>query len=275
MKPAVPVGLLAGSGRFPTLFCEKALARGIPVFAAAFFGQTEKAGVEKALAVEWFHLGEVGRVLSWLRENSVRDMVFLGGIKKPDIYSDIRLDPTAVRLLSSISTTHDDDLLRTIASFIESEGIRVRPSTWLLPELLAPKGVWTKREPTPLEWRDIGFGFSLAKKIGALDVGQCVVVADRCAVAVEAMEGTDAAIRRAGTLRRGNIVVVKVKKPIQDTRFDLPAAGVETIKSMMEAGASVLALEAGASVVIDREEMIALADLNNIAVVGVTEEMTP
>lgn len=266
------VGLLAGSGRFPALFCQKAKARGISVFAACFHGQTDAESVAESVASEWFHLGEVGRVLGWFKKNRVADMVFLGGIKKPDIYTDVHLDDMAMNLLASVANTHDDELLRAVAAFVENEGIKVRASTWILPELLAPEGVWTKREPTPREWDDIRFGFGLAKKIGAMDVGQCVVVADRCAVAVEAMEGTDAAIRRAGTLRKNGTVVVKVKKPIQDGRFDLPAAGANTIRTMMEAGAGVLALEAGASVVMDREELTALADENGICVVGIKEE---
>jgi DUF1009 family protein len=188
------------------------------------------------------------------------------------MFEDIRLDHAGSVLISGLSSTRDDHVMRAFADALEKQGIKVLSSTCLLPDLLAPAGCWTKRPPTPEEQADISLAYRIAKEIGKLDIGQCVVAAKGSIMAVEAIEGTDAAIRRAGTLCPGGAVVVKVKKPGQDPRFDLPAAGPGTIRVMAEAGASALALEAGESVIFDREEMVKLADEYGIAIVGITHE---
>ncbi|MBS3756316.1 MAG: UDP-2,3-diacylglucosamine diphosphatase LpxI, partial [Desulfobacterales bacterium] len=162
--------------------------------------------------------------------------------------------------------THDDRVLRAFAGLLEDEGIKVRPSTFMLPELLSEPGCWTRRKPSEKERRDIALGWKMAKAIGGLDIGQCVVVGNGSVLAVEAIDGTDSTIRRGGGLGRGDAVVVKVCKPIQDFRFDVPAVGSRTIRTMHEFGARVLVIEAGRSIVFDREEMVALADDSGVVI---------
>jgi DUF1009 family protein len=196
----------------------------------------------------------------------------IGTIEKTRIFSDVRPDTKAIFLFASMANnTHDDRLLSAFAAFLEKEGIRVRPSTFLLPEMLAPEGCWTRRRPDKGEMNDIRFGWKVAKEIGRLDIGQCVVVAGGSVTAVEAIDGTDATILRGGRLAKGAAVVVKVCKPTQDFRFDVPAVGAETVQTMKEAGVKVLALEAGKAVVFDREEMVALADRYKMTVVAMAD----
>ena len=171
-----------------------------------------------------------------------------------------------------LTVRKDDMILRAIAAELEDEGIRIRESTFGLEGLLVEEGMLARRSPTQTEWRDIKFGWEVAQAIGKLDIGQCVVVKDRVVVAVEAVEGTDQAIRRAGALAKGGAVVVKRFKPQQDLRFDLPTVGTGTIEVMMESGASVLAVEAGRALFLDRAEAIAMADKAEIAVIGIKHE---
>jgi hypothetical protein len=184
------------------------------------------------------------------------------------MFSDVRPDTKAISLIAGMRHTHDDGLLRGFARLLEKEGIKIRASTFLLPEILAQEGCWTKRKPTQSEKADIKLGWDLAKEIGRLDVGQCLVVGGGSVLAVEAIDGTDATIKRGGQLSRGSAVVVKVCKPNQDIRFDIPAVGAQTIKTMNEVGLKVLAIEAGKAVVFDREEMIELANEFDMVIVA-------
>jgi len=188
------------------------------------------------------------------------------------VFSDVRPDTKALSLLAKIRHTHDDGFLRAFAQFLEKEGITIRESTFLLPDLLAPEGCWTKRKPTRSEREAIDLGWNMAKEIGRLDIGQCVVVGSRSVLAVEAVDGTDATIRRGGKLGNGETVIVKVCKPNQDTRFDIPAVGAQTIKTMYDSGVGVLAVEAGKAVVFDREEMVALANKLRISIVAMNKK---
>jgi DUF1009 family protein len=192
----------------------------------------------------------------------------MGAVRKTRLFTDIRPDIQAIALAARMRHTHDDALLRAFAAFLEKEGVRIQPSTFLLPELLAPEGCWTRRRPSRSEEKDIALGWRLAKEIGRLDIGQCVVVGGGSVLAVEAIDGTDATIRRGGRLGKGTAVVVKVCKPDQDLRFDVPAIGAETVRSMQAADARVLAVEAGKAVVFDRDQMVALADRHGIAIVA-------
>ncbi|MBW1988087.1 MAG: UDP-2,3-diacylglucosamine diphosphatase LpxI [Deltaproteobacteria bacterium] len=265
------VGLVAGNGMFPVVFSRAARDRGMAVYAAAHKGEADEDEllplVEKLCPV---HVGELGKIIEFFRSHGVNQAVMAGGVTKAKLFSPdyFKPDELAVALLERLAHTADDHALRGFASVLEEHGIAVRAPTWLVPELLAPPGVWTKLPLAEEQRADAALGFDLAKKIGELDVGQCLVVAKGTVVAVEAIEGTDAAIRRAGELGAAGACVVKVKKPIQDERFDLPAVGVQTIRSMMAAGASVLAVEAGATVVFDKEEMVRLADEAGICIVG-------
>jgi DUF1009 family protein len=187
------------------------------------------------------------------------------------MFTNVRPDVRALALFAQLRHTHDDALLREFADLLEKEGIRIKPSTLLLPELLAPAGVWTRRKPSKSEKHDIDVGWRIAKEIGRLDIGQCVVVKSGSILAVEAIDGTDATIRRGGSLGNGGAVVVKVCKPHQDLRFDVPAIGLTTIETMHAAGARTLAIEAGKAVVFDRQTLIEQADAYKMAVVALDD----
>lgn len=267
------IGLIAGSGPFPVLFAKKAAARGYEVCAAGYRNETVPELAAHVAAMETFYIGQVGRLIKFFKKHEVSSAVLIGAINKPASIKDIRPDIKALSLFASVrKQTHDDLILRAFAGLLEDEGIRVRSSTFLLPELLAPAGCWTRRSPSEREGRDIEIGWKMAKAVGSLDIGQCVVVANGSVLAVEAIDGTDSTISRGGELCRGDAVVVKVCKPIQDFRFDVPAVGSGTIRTMHEAGAGVLVIEAGKSIVFDREEMIELADRFGISILARQDE---
>lgn len=265
------VGLIAGGGQFPLLFSKRALARGYALYTVAHLRESDPALADYAEAVQWVHLGQVKRILRFFKRHGVEEAVMMGTIQKTRMFTDVRPDTKAIALVGAMASTHDDGVLGAFARLMENEGIRIRPAVFLLPEMVSPEGCWTRRKPNRAEMADIRFGWSVAKEIGRLDIGQCVVVAGGSVTAVEAIDGTDATILRGGRLARTGAVVVKTCKPTQDTRFDMPAVGVQTVRTMAEAGARVLALEAGKSVVFDREEMIAEADRLKIAVVALKE----
>lgn len=264
------IGLIAGGGQFPLIFAAKARSNGYQVVAAAYRNEADP-GLERVVdAREWFHLGQVKRLLRFFHRHEVTQTVMLGTIKKTRLFTDVKPDIKALSMVASMRHTHDDGILRAFAGLLEKEGIHVRASTFLLPELLAPAGIWTRRKPSRVERKDMALGWQIAKEIGRLDIGQCIVVGGGSVLAVEAIDGTDATIARGGDLARGEAVVVKVCKPNQDTRFDIPAIGVTTIETMQAAGARALAVEAGKAVAFDREEMIRTADKHGMAVVALT-----
>jgi DUF1009 family protein len=263
------IGLIAGGGQFPIIFSKAAKSYGFDVYAVAYKNETDSGLKDHVEAIEWFHLGQIKRVIKFFKKNDINQAVLMGAIRKTRMFSDIRPDTKAISLVAGMKHTHDDGLLRSFVRVLEKEGVNIKASTFLLPDLLAPKGCWTKRKPTRSEKADIELGWNLAKEIGRLDIGQCVVVGGGSVLAVEAIDGTDATIIRGGKLGKGAAVVVKVCKPNQDMRFDIPAVGVKTIKIMHEAGAKVLVVEAGNSIAFDREEMIDLADKLGISVVAI------
>lgn len=264
------IGLIAGGGQFPLIFAHKARTNGYQVVAAAYRNEADPALESVVDAQEWFHLGQVKRLLRFFHRHGVAQTVMLGTIKKTRLFTDVKPDIKALSMVASMRHTHDDGILRAFAGLLEKEGIHVRASTFLLPELLAPAGIWTRRKPSRAERKDMALGWQIAKEIGRLDIGQCIVVGGGSVLAVEAIDGTDATIARGGDLARGEAVVVKVCKPNQDTRFDIPAIGVTTIETMQAAGARALAVEAGKAVAFDREEMIQTADKHGMAVVALT-----
>jgi UDP-2,3-diacylglucosamine hydrolase len=265
------IGIIAGGGQFPRLFLEAARAAGRRVVMVAHKGETDETIAALADAVVWVKLGQLGKVISFFHKEGAGETVFLGAITKTKIFRDVLPDFKALTLWNKIDRKQDDAILRAVATALEGEGIKVLESTTYLNHLLFPEGVLTKKKPSEEQRLDIIFGWQNARAIGKLDIGQCVVVRDRTVLAVEAIEGTDATILRGGKLAKEKAVVVKVKKPGQDYRFDLPATGLTTIKTLSDVKGAVLAVEAGYSLIFDRKEMIAEADRAGIVVVGVSE----
>lgn len=265
------IGIIAGGGQFPLLFVEAARKAGRTVMVVAHKGETAPEVADAADGVCWVKLGQLGKVIKFFKSNKVDEAVFLGSITKTQIFRDVLPDLKGLSLWNKIDSKQDDAILRAVAGALEQEGIAVRESTLYLQHLLFPQGILSKARPTREQIVDIEFGWKNARAIGQLDIGQCVVVRNRSVLAVEAIEGTDATIRRGGLLAKEKAVVVKVRKPGQDFRFDLPATGLATIATLRSVKGAVLAVEAGQSLLFDREEMIAEANAAGIVVVGITE----
>ncbi|HID96945.1 MAG TPA: LpxI family protein [Thermodesulfobacteriaceae bacterium] len=262
------LGIVSGGGQFPLLCARAARMQGRRIVAVAHKGETDP-GLEKEVdSIVWIRLGQFNRLIKALKKEGAREVLFAGTITKKRIFKDVFPDLRAVNLWRRLDKRLDDSILRVVAAEIESEGIKVLPSTVFLKDLIAPEGVLTRKKPSGEQWRDIRFGFEMARKIGELDIGQCIVVKDRCVIAVEALEGTDRTILRGGELGGEGTVVVKVCKPSQDTRFDLPSVGLGTVSSMAGVKASVLAIEAGGTLMFDREETIKLAEKSGIILVA-------
>ena len=236
------VGLIAGSGRFPVLFAETARRRNVGVVAVAHIGETDQALEGAVEAITWVHAGQVQAIIDALKQADVTRAVMVGGIAKPRLFVEFKPDARALAVIARCGTLRDDVLLRALARELETEGIQIVESTLYLQDIVPTEGVLSARHPTPEEWADIHFGFRAAKVIGQFDIGQSVVVRGSAVVAVEGIEGTDATIRRAGQLVNGDIVVVKACKPTQDLRFDLPAVGPATIRTIAEVKGRALAM---------------------------------
>lgn len=264
------IGLIAGNGRFPIIFAENARRLGYFVSAIAHVGETLPDLEQCVDRIHWVRIGQFNKVIKSLKRDGVDQAVMVGGVKKTHVFSDVRPDFRAMALFARLKTWKDDGILREVAAELEREGIHIRESTFGLQNILVPHGVLSSRAPNKREQSDIEFGWGMAGEVGRLDIGQCLVVKDRAVVAVEAAEGTDETIRRGGRLARDGAVVVKRCKPNQDLRFDLPAVGPETISTMKEVNATVLALDAGRTILLDREDMIQKANQANIAVVGIS-----
>ena len=261
-------GLIAGGGGFPILFAESARRAGHRVVAAAHVHQTDRALEGLVDACTWVKLGQFGKVVEALQAGRAEQVVLLGNVTKARFFLDAFPDALGLELMRRTFIRSDDNLLRTSARMLEERGLPVVDPTAFLEGALAREGVLGRHQPTEVELEDARYGLTLARAIGQLDLGQTVVVRDRCGVAVEALEGTDACIARGGELAGAGTVVVKAVKPQQDRRFDLPAVGPRTIESMRKARCRVLAVEAGATLVMDADELLRLADKAGIAVVG-------
>jgi len=263
------IGLIAGGGRFPVLFAESARRAGHRVVAAAHVNQTDPALERLVDACTWVKLGQFGKVVEVLKAGGATEVVMLGSIAKARFFRDAWLDGLGIKVMATVAVKSDDNILRTIARGLAERGLPVIDPTPFLQDRLAPEGVLGRHAPSEEEAADARYGLELARAIGRLDLGQTVVVKDRVALAVEALEGTDACIRRGGELAKGGAVVVKAVKPQQDRRFDLPAVGPDTVEAMREARCRVLAVEAGSTLVMDLEEMVRRADAARIALVGI------
>lgn len=264
------IGLIAGNGRFPIIFADNVRRLGFTVSAIAHVGETLPELESHVDRIYWLKIGQFSKALAALKGDGIRQAVMLGGIRKAHVFTTLRPDLRALAIFSRLKHWKDDAILRAVAGELEREGIHIRESTFGLESILAEEGIFTSRKPTKKEWEDIQFGWDTLNTLGALDIGQCVVVKNHVIVAVEAIEGTDQTIIRGGTLGGKGTVVVKRTKPHQDLRFDLPAVGPQTIQSMITINASVLAIEAERTVVLDREEMLAHAQSAGIAIVGIS-----
>ncbi|MGA8939898.1 MAG: UDP-2,3-diacylglucosamine diphosphatase LpxI [Acidobacteriaceae bacterium] len=286
------LGLIAGNGRFPFLLLDAARAQGLRVVVAAIKEETDLEMNERALRdpdgvrVHWLSLGELSRLIEMFQREGVTRAVMAGQVKHKQIFSSIRPDWRLAKLLLNLRTRNTDMLLGAVAKVLEDEGIHLMSSTAYLEPMLAQAGVLTQRGPDAAELADIEYGLKVARGVAGFDLGQTVVIAAGACVAVEAMEGTDATIARAGEILRTlrtldvagaeqeastlerRLTVVKVAKPNQDMRFDVPVVGVPTIEAMRSAGATCLCVEAGRTLVFDRDAMIAAADDAGIAMVG-------
>lgn len=266
------LGLIAGEGGFPGEIARAARRQGRSVTAVAFRGLTAPELEGLVSRLRWLRLGEVEPLFAFFREVEVGDAVIAGKFSKTFLYGELgalRLDARALELLARLEDRRDGSILRLLAQALEEEGIRLVPQAGLVPELLAAEGVLSRARPTREQWRDIAFGWPIAKSLVELDVGQSVVVHDGAVLAVEAIEGTDAAIRRAGRLGRPGACVLKVAKADQDLRFDLPTVGPGTLDSVLAAKAAVLAFEAHKTVVLEREALVERADAEGVALVAV------
>ncbi|MFN2500861.1 MAG: LpxI family protein [Pyrinomonadaceae bacterium] len=261
-------GLIAGNGRFPFLVIEGAKAAGVSMAVVAIKEETDPRISEAASNVVWVGIGQLGKMISFFKENGVKKAIMAGQVKHVQIFSGALPDLRMVKMLWSLPRRNTDALIGGVAGELAKEGIQLIDSTHFIRDQLAPQGVLTRRKPTDLEAGDIEYGLQIAGEIARLDLGQTIVVRSKACVAIEAMEGTDAAISRAGQLVKGKLTVVKVAKPDQDMRFDVPVVGVPTIQAMIDAGATCLSVTAGKTLVFDRQEMLELADKNKICIVG-------
>ncbi len=271
MSAPAPIGLIAGSGRFPLLFAQAAARAGRTVAAVAHLDETDPSLGEHVSSLAWVKLGQLGHIASSLREAGCTEAVLCGGIRKPRLF-DVRPDWLALKVLARLRSFGDDAGLRAVAAALEEEGVRIVSPLPFIGELLAPRGPLGRRAFSEAQRADAVAGLAVARALGAADVGQTVVMKRGVVLAVEAVEGTDACVLRAGPLARGGghgPVVVKASKPSQDERFDLPAVGPRTLEVLAEAGCSALALEAGRTLVLDRALLAAAADRAGIAVEGI------
>lgn len=267
-----PLGLIAGNGRFPFLVLDAARRLGRDVTVVALVEETDRA-LEAAAAAQgarlhWISLGELKRCVEILQAAGVTEAVMAGQVKHTQLFSSVMPDPLLQAALRRVEAATTDALIAAVADVLRDWGITLIDSTALLAPLLARPGVLTGRAPTEDEWQEFAFGYRVADALAGLDIGQTIAVKRRAVVAIEAMEGTDAVIARAGALAGPGVCIVKVAKPRQDMRFDVPVVGVATVEAMRAAGAAALSIDAGKTLVLDGEAFFAAADAAGIAVVG-------
>ncbi len=267
---ASTIGLVAGSDELPLVFARCARDSGEKVVAVGVTGYTERRLAAVVSRMHWVGPGELGRVPGLLRDDGVERAVLVGRIPQEIVFAGIEFDDTTRELLASVEHRQTDALLRSVGQVLERTGLELVDARPYLGEMVPGKGVLTARAPDEREQGDIEFGSRIAREVGRLDIGQTVVVKERVVLAVEAIEGTDEAVRRGAALAPGGgAVVVKTAKPNQDLRFDLPVVGIRTVEVLREAGVSVLALEAGKTVMLNREQVVREADAAGIAITAV------
>ena len=265
-------GLIAGNGRFPFLVVDGAQRQGVTLSVVAIQEETDPDLNIKCEDVVWVGIGQLGKMISFFKERGVSKVVMAGQGKHAQIFSGAIPDLRMIKMLWGLERRNTDALIGGVAAELAKDGIELIDSTFFIQDHLAPKGVLTRRKPTDIELNNIEYGLYIANEIARLDLGQTIVVRGKACVAIEAMEGTDATIARAGELARGKLTVVKVAKPDQDMRFDVPVIGVPTIQTMIDAGATCLSVAAEKTLIFDRAEVLALANANKIAIVGSEKE---
>ena len=265
-------GLIAGNGNFPFLVVEGAREQGASLSVVAIKEETDKRIEEIAEKVVWVGIGQLGKMISFFKKELVTKVIMAGQVKHVQIFSGSLPDVRMLKMLWNLPRRNTDALIGGIADELAKEGIELIDSTYFMQEHLAQTGILSKRKPNEIEMGNIEYGLHIANEIARLDLGQTIVVRAKACVAVEAMEGTDACVERAGNLANGKLTVVKVAKPNQDMRFDVPVVGVPTIETMIRAGATCLSVTAGKTLIFDKEKMLKLADDNKICVTAVGSE---
>ncbi len=278
-RPGDRVGLLAGWGRFPIVFAKMAREQGLSVQCIGIEGMVSEELADVCDHFRTAPLARIGRAVRYFQKRRVTQAVMAGKVEKKVLFDPFRLWRlwpdwrTAVMWVKHTANKKDDTILLAVIREFEQDGINFRSALDFCPEILVKHGFLTKKHPSASQWKDIHFGWEMAKKMGELDIGQSVVVNETAVIAVEAIEGTDQCIRRAGTLcRRGGMTVVKVAKPNQDMRFDVPTIGIQTLQTMRESGARVLAIESGMTIILDEPEVVSLADKLGISIVSIKAE---
>ncbi|MEK6724985.1 MAG: UDP-2,3-diacylglucosamine diphosphatase LpxI [Deltaproteobacteria bacterium] len=263
------IGLIAGAGEMPFIWAKAARAKGAEIVAVAIAEEARKGLDGIVSQLHSFSVGQVGKIIKTFKDEGIKELVFIGKVNKSLIFKDIKFDLRAITLMARLKDRKDDTIMLAIVDELKKEGIDVIEQTIFLEEMMPGPGILTKRKPTREEMADIEFGMEMAKGIAGLDIGQTVIIKDKAVMAVEAIEGTDEAIKRGGALGRGGIVVVKVAKPDQDLRFDIPTIGMNTLTSIKDANGKVLAIEAEKTFVVDMEDVIKEADRNGVTIVAV------
>jgi len=263
------LGIIAGTGELPAAIAQEARSKGYTVFAVGLDPLADRALSAVVDEIKFVNVGKLGTIITTLKKAGIREVVMAGKVPKSLLYkSRIRPDLRAVKLLFSLKDRSDDAIMLAITKELEKDGLTLLNTTKFSTGLLTPGGVLTRKGPSKSEWEDVAFGWKIAKEMGRLDIGQTVVVKNQAVMAIEAIEGTDEAIIRGGKYAGEGAVVIKVSKPQQDMRFDVPVVGMETLITMRAVNARVLAVEAKKSLLLDREKMLAEADKAGIAIVG-------
>lgn len=267
-------GLIAGNGQFPFLVLDGAKAQGVDLSVVAIKEETDPRLAELAENLAWVGIGQLGKMISFFKKNGVTKVIMAGQVKHAQIFSGAMPDVRMVKMLWRLPRRNTDALIGGVADELAKEGIELIDSTYFIKDKLAAAGVLTRCKPSDEELANVEYGLFVANEIARLDLGQTIVVRGRACVAVEAMEGTDETILRAGKLAKGKLTVVKVAKPDQDMRFDVPVVGVPTIENMITAGAACLSITSEKTLIFDREEMIKLADRHKISIIGSPETIS-
>ena len=267
-------GLIAGNGKFPFLVVEGAKKQGASLSVVAIKEETDERIEAVAETVVWVGIGQLGKMISFFKREGVGQVMMAGQVKHVQIFSGALPDLRMVKMLWNLPQRNTDALIGGVADEMQREGIELIDSTCFIQDYLAREGILTKRKPDETEKGNITYGLKIANEIARLDLGQTIVVRAKACVAIEAMEGTDAVIKRAGELAKGKLTVVKVAKPNQDMRFDVPVVGTPTVQTMIQAGATCLCLTARKTLIFDKAEMLALANRNKISIVAAGETIS-